>query len=503
MPAGRGRFCDPIQRWILLAKGSPGPRHSEMTRPRGALLGTRTFLLSIRDMPRWQLVEKTLLVAVLLDLALGGNGYLFHIFGLRLREIFFVPCLAWALLRLTYLHPIRLDRNIVMISAAFFAVTIFDTLLGYYNGHRVGAIIAEVKPLSYFPMLFFFLVAIRTRKDLTLVAGILVACGMLLALTYLLVLGLTGAGLIHRMRLAWFLQLSSDEFIFRRVPFVGFFYKGDFYICVAVIFLLFDPLKWTKALATIGVVAIAMTLTRGLALALVASILTGIAFNGNRKRAVLLVGQCVLLLAVLFIAERAEIAWQEPPSSEAVSPGKSAGTSPIFLAVNAVDLVSSARETAKPEKRDFAASERDVPVPRTMLRLGDYQRLGDVKFILERLDLSMVLFGRGLGAPIAGRDRIESTYPEMLYKQGLPGLLVWFLLAFYSFSLYRKVPRETRQFGVAFLLSSTFVYLVTATNTFLTGSIGMAVVFISLASLLVLSEEKRPAPMRREGWYGF
>ena len=470
-------------------------------------MGTRTFLLSIRDMPRWQLVEKTLLVAVLLDLALGGNGYLFHIFGLRLREIFFVPCLAWALLRLTYLHPIRLDRHIVVISAAFFAVTIFDTLLGYYNGHRVGAIIAEIKPLSYFPMLFFFLVAIRTRKDLMLVAGILVACGMLLALIYLLVLGLTGAGFIHRMRLAWFLQLTSDEFIFRRVPFVGFFYKGDFYICVAVIFLLFDPLRWTKVLAAIGVIAIAMTLTRGLALALVASILTGIAFNENRKRAVLLVGQCVLLLAVLFVAEKAEIAWQEPPSSEAVSPGKSVGASPIFLAVKSVDLAfSSARplfETAKPERRDFAASDQDLPAPGAMQRLGDYQRLGDLKFILERLDLSMVLFGRGLGAPIAGRDRIESTYPEMLYKQGLPGLLVWFLLAFYSFSLYRKIPRETRQFGVTFLLSSIFVYLVTATNTFLTGSIGMAVVFISLASLLVLSEEQRPAPMRREEWYGF
>lgn len=56
---------------------------------------------------------------------------------------------------------------------------------------------------------------------------------------------------------------------------------------------------------------------------------------------------------------------------------------------------------------------------------------------------------------------------------------------------------------MTFLLSSIFVYLVTATNTFLTGSIGMAVVFISLASLLALSEEERPAPMRREEWYGF
>jgi hypothetical protein len=456
-------------------------------------------------LPRWQLIEKTLLVAVLLDLGLGGNGYLIHIFGLRLREIFFVLCLAWVALRLTHINPIRLDRRVIWLSIAFFAITTFDALLGYYNGNRVGAIIAEIKPLSYFPMLFFFLVAIRTRRDITLVARILAACGMLLALIYLLVLLLTAVGILDRITLPGVLQ-STDEFIFRRIPFVGFFYKGDFYICVAVIFLLFDPFRWTKVLATIGVVAIAMTLTRGLAIALVASIFAGIALHYNRTRALLLVGQCVLLLTVLFLAEKAEIAWGLPPSSQVVSPVRSASTSPILLAVNSVDLVlPSARpalETVKPEKRDFAASDQDLPVPGTMQRLGDYQRLGDFKFIMERLDLSMVLFGRGLGAPIAGRDRIESSYPEILYKQGLPGLLVWFFIALYTFRRYRSLPCETRQFGLPFLLSSIFVYVVTATNTFLTGSIGMAVVFISLASLLVLSEEKRPAPMRPEEWYG-
>jgi hypothetical protein len=467
----------------------------------------RALLSSIHDLQRWQIIEKTLLIAVLLDIALGGNGYLIHVFGLRPREIFFVLCLAWVVLRLTYIHPIAIDKNAIWLSAAFFVVTTFDALLGYYSGHRVGAIIAEIKPLAYFPMLLFFLVAIRTRKDITLVAGILVACGMLLALIYLLVLLLTAGGVFNRMQLAWALQ-PSDEFIFRRLPFVGFFYKGDFYICVAVIFLLFDPFRWTKVLATIGIVAIAMTLTRGLALGLIASIFIGMLLNQNWRRAVLLVGQCALLLVVLFFAEKTEIAWQALPSSQAVGPEKSAGIAPILVVASLESTFSSARpppETATSEKTDLAASDEaaPAPVPGTMQRSGDYQRLGDFKFILERLDPAMVLFGRGLGAPIAGRDRIESTYPEMLYKQGLPGLLVWFMLALYTVYLYRNLPPETKQFGSAFLLSSIYVYVVTATNTFLTGSIGMAVVFISLASLLVLFQEKRPASMRAEEWYGF
>jgi hypothetical protein len=489
---------------ILASRWFRGQCTLKVNRERNRPLATPTFLSAIHDLPRWQIIEKTLFVAVLLDVALGGNGYLIHVFGLRPREIFFVLCLAWVVLRLTCIHPTGIDKNVVWLSIAFFVITTFDALLGYYNGNRVGAIIAEIKPLAYFPMLLFFVIAIRTRRDITLVAGILVACGMLLAVTYLLVLLLAAIGLFDRVQLAATLQ-ASDEFIFRRLPFVGFFYKGDFYICVAVIFLLFDPFRRTKVLATIGIVAVAMTLTRGLALALVASIFVGIALNQNRRRAVLLVAQCALLLAVLFFAEKAEIAGQPLPASQAVSPEKTAGTAPKLVVApveSAFSTLSPPPQAARPEKTDLAASDQQSPVPGTMQRSGDYRRLDDFKFIWERLDPAMVLFGRGLGAPIAGRDRIETTYPEMLYKQGLPGLLVWLMIALYTVYLYRNIPPETKQFGSAFLLSTIYVYVVTATNTFLTGSIGMAVVFISLASLLVLGQEKQPANVREE-WYDF
>ena len=113
----------------------------------------------------------------------------------------------------------------------------------------------------------------------------------------------------------------------------------------------------------------------------------------------------------------------------------------------------------------------------------------------------MLAVGRGMGAPIRGRDRIEMNYFEILYKQGVLGLSVWVFLLAYLFRLYRAVPAETKEFGLAFFLSGLFVFFATATNTFLTGSIGMAVVFISLASLLVLAREER-RPMERSDWYG-
>ena len=116
--------------------------------------------------------EKILLIAVVIDLALGGNGYLIAIGSFRVREILFAVCIPWAVLRLTVLDPVKVDRKIVTFVIAFVAITALDALLGYLRGHNPNDIIGEIKPLAYFPMLLFFAVAIRSIADVTMVAGL-------------------------------------------------------------------------------------------------------------------------------------------------------------------------------------------------------------------------------------------------------------------------------------------------------------------------------------------
>ncbi len=439
---------------------------------------------------RWKAVEKTLLIVVLLDLALGGNGYLVQIGGLRLRVILYGFCMAWVILRLTRIRPIRLDAPLMYISIFFAAVTAFDAAYGYLAGHRLEAIAAELKPLSYFPMLLFFLVAIRTREDLTLVARILVACGMLVAVLYLLLLLIAATGLVPRTSIWQFLR-ESDEFIFRHDPFVGFFYKGVFYTCVAALFLLFDPFRVTKILAVIALVAIAMTLTRGPCIAVVVCMIAGIVLGQKWRRAPMLVTQGALLLTVLFFAQQGEI---DPPVVSSPPPA---------VERNAAAGQDSS-QTSQPPK-DECPQESVCGKMRSSMdnvtRASDNVRADDLKHTIKELDFSMAMIGRGLGAPIRDRERIEMTYLEVFYKQGLLGLSVWFVLLLYTFYLYLKVPRETKEFGLAFFLSSLFVFVVTASNNFLTGSIGMAAVFIATASLLVLAREDAH-PMQPEDWYG-
>src|SRR3546814_3799377 len=75
---------------------------------------------------------------------------------------------------------------------------------------------------------------------------------LLVGVLYLLTLASAYTGVVSYSSIYNLLH-QSDEFIFRHNPnygvFIGFLYKGVFYVCIAALFLLFDPFRWTKFLA--------------------------------------------------------------------------------------------------------------------------------------------------------------------------------------------------------------------------------------------------------------
>ena len=476
---------------------------------------------------RWRSLEKALLAIVLIDLALGGNGYLIQFGGIRLRVILFAPCLAWALLRITRIEPVKIPIAIPLFLVFYVTVTAFDAALGFIHGSQREAIFVELKPLSYFPMLFFFVVAIQGRSDVTFAVCILVASGTLLAFLHIALSAGTKSGFINAIDL-WELLSASDEFIFRGYSRIGFLYKGDFYICVAALFLLLDPFKFTKILASVAVVAIAITETRGLSLAFVLSIMVGVALNREWSRLPLFLGQSVLLAMALLVARNVDVSPPTPLSLqtesidkvEANEPQSSPSNQPVSSAIEGKSAISAERTTQKQapakngiivsgDKAETSKSGRSIPYndlfarESTLVRPTDAGRIADLKWVVQQINPLTALIGRGLGSPIreVDRTRIELNYLEVFYKQGVLGLSIWALLFFYIFRLYVRVPRETKQFGLAFLLSSLFIFIANSTNTVLSGSIGMAMVFIAVASLLVLARET-PRPLSRADWYG-
>jgi hypothetical protein len=255
-----------------------------------------------------------------------------------------------------------------------------------------------------------------------------------------------------------------------------------------------------------------MTLTRGPCLAIVICLIAGIFLGQKWKQAPLFVAQSALLLTVLFFAQQGEMVpsavSSQPPAAERSDPGTRRAER-NDRGTNAAERNAAASgqdgQQAPEGSKDRCPQDSLCGKIRSWIepitRTGDNIRGDDLIYTIEELDFSMVAMGRGIGAPIRDRDRIEMTYVEVFYKQGLPGLLVWLALLLYTFHLYLKVPRETKQFGLAFFLASLFMFVETASNNVLTGSIGMAVVFISTASLLVLTREQS-RPMKLEEWYG-
>lgn len=433
-----------------------------------------------------QIVGTALLALVVGDLALGGNGYLIKVGPFRLRELLFVLCMIWTVAALVSRKEARPPPQVWWLFGAFVATTAFGVFIGFLNGNfnaglavNVGpviivdpspraAFVGELKPLAYFPMLLFFVSAIRSRREVKMVVTILMVAGAVLAMIYLLALASVHSGLVPYSTLYGHLRVS-DEIIFRVNPFVGFLYKGMYYACVAALLLLLDPFRMTKVMGTIVVVAVALTLTRSLSVALGACIIAAMPW-GRWPQRMQLAGQVLLLTVVTSVGlgMESELLLTPPPSS------------PI------------GRQVQEQRDKDPPATGPTIEVSRPT----DSIRRSDIGLVRENMTLTTLAIGHGLAAKIGQRTKIELTYLEILYKQGVVGLAFWFALFVYICWLYLRLPEVNKTLGRALLLCALFFFISTATNTVLTGSIGLGTVFIALACLLVLANEPE-----RVKWY--
>jgi hypothetical protein len=393
------------------------------------------------------LFQKLLLGLVVTDLTLGGNGYLITFAGLRIRDILYVACIGWAALRLTLLDRVRLEPWLLAFLAGFAAVTGFGAWLGHSNGYANAAIFAELKPLAYFPMLIFFLVAIRDVDDVRLVVKILAWGGAAVGLAYLALHAVTYSELVPYST-AFYILRQSDEFIFRYGPYqAGFLYKGMFYACIAAIFLLLDRGRLSQIVGGLVVIAVALTVTRSFSYALAAVLLVALPLSAARFR---LAASAVTIVLVTTAAMHFEM-------TAAISRGQ---------------------------------IEDDQS---TMARQTDKLRSEDIRFIVSNVSSKTLFIGNGLGSPIRHRQRTELTYLEILHKQGLIGLVPWAVLFGWLTLLYWRARSE--KLALPFFLSGLFVYAASAALTFLPGSIGMGVVFLSVASLSALARTASPSPL--------
>ncbi|MBS3934547.1 MAG: hypothetical protein KGZ43_00110 [Sulfuritalea sp.] len=384
---------------------------------------------------------RVLLIVVVLEVSLGGGGRLFDTGSGSPRMVLFGLGLAYVAAALLYRE--KIPREFVFLSVLFVVLSGVSTLIPVLQGQSVVAALGDFKPLAYFLMLPFFALTIRNMDDVVLVGRLLKSSALILALLYLGVMAFWKAGGMTVMQMYEWLNPAHSaeaEFLFRGDD--TFFFKALLYVGVGVFFLVAEKNRYWLGMASMLLLAIALTMTRGMWLA---------------------VFMVLAAWAFFYAADRLK--------------GAALAGGLLFVGVIGVAIIN---ETLPSVTQSNA------------IRWNDAKKLAEALPSAEALPL---FFGGGFGTEVLGREAIEITYVNVFFKQGLVGLLFWFLPAVYLAWQLRLVrDAALRPLAMPYVMAVAFVYAVSLTNPFLTNPIGMAVVLIAMAAVRVVRLSERLLP---------
>ena len=393
-------------------------------------------------------IGKFFLIIIVLEVSLGGGGRLFDTGPFTLRMVLFGLGLLYSVA--IFLSREKIPREFVFLSGLFVALSCFSLLISSLNNQPFSAALRDFKPLAYFLLLPFFASTIRSVHDVITVSRVLRLSALVLAVLYLIVLAIWKSGLVTTVQMYEWLNPAHSaqaEFLFRGDT--TFFFKAVLYVGVGVFFFVSEKNLSGKSAVLLLLLAIALTMTRGMWLS-VFMVLAAWAFfcTGDRRKGLALAAG-LLLVGVMGIVGINE-------------------TLPSVAQSNAIRMndLKMLADTLPSMAQSNAIRENE---PKTQWYW------------------QTVLFGRGLGASVLGRETIEITYANVLFKQGMLGIVFWLLPAAYLIWRVRNIihPR-LRALAMPYFMAAAFVYVVSLTNPFLTNPIGMAVVMIAMVAVRVI-----------------
>ncbi len=370
-------------------------------------------------------------LAFLLEVCIGGSGGLIHAGGLTLRKVNFI--IALLISGYCFWQKKTISKTVAYITAAFLALLAIATVNGIMHYGNNATVYENLLMQSFFLLLPFYSLFINTQKDVNKVSKIFKASSVILAVLYLALLALIFLKIIS-FNTVYDILTQSPEFMGRGE--VGFWYKGFIYMCVGLFFFRNEENKLVKYFCLLLLlVAIVLTFVRGFLFSL---ILAAFIFNLFFKN---------FWKSLVF----------------------------ILIGIGGAFLVTQLNSTAKLNRKE-----------------SDRIRVLQLQQVEQRVDPVIFFIGAGFGEGVPIRDNhMEINYLEIFYKQGVIGLLFWGGIFVYLSLLYINAKKAGYEKEARpFLLASIFVYCQSASNPFLTNSIGINVILVSIICLRVLKDEK-------------
>lgn len=371
---------------------------------------------------------ETLFPIVLGEVVLGGGGRTFSVGPISLRMILFAAGLLATMFGMMTASRRRdglVTANLLVLG--FFISLMPGLLVDAARGTPASVIIQEIQPLLFWLSAPFFALALQDVRTVEKGATIIVYGGVVVAvITSILMLGLFVGFVNFRSLYLWADQ--TEEFFFR--GFTNFFYKGHFFIAVALIFCVVLTPRWWKTMSLILVTSIVLSLTRGLFLAVAVALLLSF-FSERRQGAILIVALAAVAIFSLY--------------SQAI-----------------IDIIFDPSRARSAQTRSQ-----------------------DLSYFLSIFDYNTLLLGDGVGVLLNGRSNIENSFLWVLWRFGIVGLTFMLTPLFICMRYYSQIPQNSneRRIASAFFFGVIMLYVVTAFNPFVNNSIGLTYLLCALFAL--------------------
>jgi len=385
---------------------------------------------------------------MLLEIFLGGAGRLTTIGPLTLRMYLFI--VGMGLLTVFLLLGKSLSRTTVVLMICFTTVYVIAMVQGLIFSPDYALLFADVKMVSFFFILPFFDIMIDSYKTYDRIIKLIRGAALFLAIAYLIFFVFLNSHVVPFLTV--YRAMSKPEY-FAEFGFRGeiaVIYKGFIYACIGYFFFFFNEKSKRNTIKILIIfVSVALTLARSYLLLLSFLTLAYIVYR-------FLVSRKNRVLNMIVIG---------------------------IVLVGAITLVPILLEALG----DKSAS--------------DSIRVVQVQQVFERINPISFFIGHGFGVGVPIRPgHMEITYLEIVHKQGILGLAFWLLipvyigLKYYNYRIYRKDNPDLNLIDARpFLFGVCFLYLQSLFNPYLTNSMGMTFLFISIVvfeKLKKFNEEK-------------
>jgi len=331
----------------------------------------------------------------------------------------------------------KLMKATIIIMGMYLALMAIGIVCGLVNSSDYSLLLADVKMLSFFLILPLFDLMIKDKNMVERIIRLLKLSTLIMAAAYLIFLVILHLEIIPFLTLYDAMSKPEyfDEFGFRGQSAV--IYKGFIFMCVGYFFFLFNKRSFRNNLNIILVFsAILLTLARAYIL-------------------------LIFLLTLFPILHRFLFARKNKILNMVVI---------SVVIITAIALVPTLLEIIG----DKSTSDN--------IRVVQLRQVG------QMVNPMSVFIGHGFGVGVPIRPgHMEIMYLEIFHKQGLLGLAFWFFILTYILFKYNRYRTYCKKMKIEsaidtrpFVYGTIFLYLQSLFNPYLTNSMGMTFLFITL-----------------------